>query len=91
MRKLAQSLGVEAMSLYNHVANKDDLFDGMVDIVISEIAVPNLGNDGGKYTMRDRANSAHSARLQHPWVAMTILSRVNELTSIKTLPKTACP
>ena len=37
MRKLAGALGVEAMSLYNHVANKDDLLDGMVDIVFSEI------------------------------------------------------
>lgn len=77
MRKLAQSLGVEAMSLYNHIANKDDLFDGMVDIVISEIAVPNLGNDDWKQAMRDRANSAHSVLLQHPWAAMTILSRIN--------------
>ena len=77
MRKLAQSLGVEAMSLYNHIANKDDLFDGMVDIVISEIAVPNLGNDDWKQAMRDRANSAHSVLLQHPWATITILSRIN--------------
>ena len=40
MRKLAQALGVKAMSLYNHVDNKDDIIDGMVDIVVSEIAVP---------------------------------------------------
>ena len=40
MRKLAKELGVEAMSLYNHVANKDDLLDGMVDIVFGEIEPP---------------------------------------------------
>ena len=40
MRKLGQELGVEAMSLYNHVANKDDLLDGIVDAVTSEIEVP---------------------------------------------------
>ena len=40
MRKLGQLLGVEAMSLYNHVASKSDLLDGMVDIVFSEIGLP---------------------------------------------------
>jgi len=40
MRKLGQRLGVEAMSLYNHVANKDDLLDGMIDVVFSEIDLP---------------------------------------------------
>ena len=40
MRKLGEALGVEAMSLYNHVANKDDLLDGMVDVVFGEIDLP---------------------------------------------------
>ena len=40
MRRLGQRLGVEAMSLYNHVANKDDLLDGMIDVVFSEIDLP---------------------------------------------------
>ena len=40
MRKLGEALGVEAMSLYNHVANKDDLLDGMIDLVFSEIDLP---------------------------------------------------
>ncbi len=45
MRKLAQELGVEAMSLYNHVANKDDILDGIVDAVASEIDLPPDGTD----------------------------------------------
>ena len=45
MRRLGQQLGVEAMSLYNHVANKDDILDGIVDIVVSEIVVPSSGTE----------------------------------------------
>ena len=76
MRKLAQQLGVKAMSLYNHVANKDDLIDGMVDIVASEIAVPNVEVDW-KTAMRKRALSAHQVLLRHPWATMAIVSRAN--------------
>jgi len=54
MRKLGQVLGVEAMSLYNHVANKSDLLDGMIDIVFSEIGLP-AGDTGWKPAMRQRA------------------------------------
>ena len=46
MRKLGQQLGVEAMSLYNHVANKDDILDGIVDVVVSEIDVPPMETTG---------------------------------------------
>ena len=45
MRNLGQRLGVEAMSLYNHVRNKEDLLDGMVDVVFSEIDLPPSGAD----------------------------------------------
>jgi AcrR family transcriptional regulator len=76
MRKLAQELGVQAMSLYNHVANKDDILDGIVDIVGSEIEVPNLGIDW-KTAMRRRATSAHEMLVRHPWATMAIVSRVN--------------
>jgi AcrR family transcriptional regulator len=76
MRKLAEVLGVKAMSLYNHVANKDDLLDGMVDRVIGEIEVPNLRLDW-KAAMRRRANSAHEVLLRHPWATMPIVSRIN--------------
>ena len=55
MRKLGEALGVEAMSLYNHVANKDDLLDGMIDVVFSEIDLPAGGGDW-KTAMRQRAH-----------------------------------
>jgi AcrR family transcriptional regulator len=76
MRKLAQELGVKAMSLYNHVADKDDMLDGIVDIVVSEIEVPVLSIDW-KAAMRQRATSAHEMLLRHPWAAMELMSRMN--------------
>ena len=66
MRKLAKELGVEAMSLYNHVANKDDLLDGMIDLVFSEIDVPSPGGDW-KVELRKRAASTRSALARHRW------------------------
>jgi AcrR family transcriptional regulator len=66
MRKLAQELGVEAMSLYNHVANKDDLLDGMVDIVFGEIEAPAPGKDW-KAELRRRAVSTRDALNRHRW------------------------
>jgi AcrR family transcriptional regulator len=76
MRKLAQVLGVQAMSLYNHVANKDDLLDGIVDRVVGEIEVPSLETDW-KSAMRQRSASAHTVLLCHPWATMPLVSRVN--------------
>ena len=55
MRKLGEAVGVEAMSLYNHVANKEELLDGMVDLVFGEIALP-LGGADWRTAMRERAN-----------------------------------
>ena len=74
MRKLGEELGVEAMSLYNHVANKDDILDGIVDLVFSEIALPSDGADW-KPAMRRRAISAHEALLRHPWAPSLMQSR----------------
>jgi AcrR family transcriptional regulator len=76
MRKLAQALGVQAMSLYNHVANKDEIVDGIVDIAIGEIEVPDLAVDW-KTAMRRRAISAHEVLLRHPWASLMIMSRAN--------------
>ena len=76
MRRLAQGLGVKAMSLYNHVANKDDILDGLVDLVIGEIELPSPSPDW-KTAMRRRAASAHAVLLRHPWATMAIVSRVN--------------
>src|SRR5438128_7764505 len=67
MRKLGQELGFEAMSLYNHVANKDDLLDGMLDIVLAEMETPQ-GEDG-LAAIRTSAISAHEALKTHPWAA----------------------
>jgi AcrR family transcriptional regulator len=66
MRKLAKELGVEAMSLYNHVANKDDLLDGMIDLVFSEIDAPASGGDW-KGELRKRAISTRDALNRHRW------------------------
>lgn len=76
MRKLAQSLGVEAMSLYNHVANKEDVLDGLVEIVAAQMDLPEIGKDW-RMAMRQRAISAHEVLLRHPWAAMLFLSRIN--------------
>ena len=66
MRKIAQELGVEAMSLYNHVASKDEIVDGIVDLVAAEIDLAPTGDDW-KEAMRRRVISAHEVLLQHPW------------------------
>src|SRR5215472_487470 len=64
MRRLGQELSVEAMSLYNHVGNKDDMLDGMLDIVFGEIDLPPVGVDW-KAAMRQRALSAREVLLRH--------------------------
>jgi len=74
MRKLAQELGVEAMSLYHHVAGKDDLLDGMVDVVFGEIELP-AGETDWKAAMRRRALSAREALRRHPWATALMESR----------------
>src|SRR5579859_4631175 len=66
MRRLGQDLGVEAMSLYNHIANKDELLDEMIDLVFGEIELPTGGGDW-RAAQRRRAVSAHQALLRHPW------------------------
>jgi AcrR family transcriptional regulator len=76
MRNLAQTLRVEAMSLYNHVASKDDLLDGLVDRVAGEIELPAIGDDW-KVVMRRRAISAHQVLMRHPWATMLFVSRLN--------------
>ena len=76
MRKLGQTLGVEAMSLYKHVANKDAVLDGIVEIVAGEIELPKLDGDW-REAMRRRATSAHGVLVRHPWATMLIVSRPN--------------
>ena len=76
MRKLGQELRVEAMSLYNHVAGKDDILDGIVDLVFSEIALPSEGA-AWKTAARERAISAREALVRHPWATSLMQSRTN--------------
>src|SRR6476619_5618720 len=72
MRRLAEALGVEAMSLYYYVANKDELLAGMVDLVMSEIDVPADGD--WKEAIRRSAVSAHDVLRRHPWACGLMLS-----------------
>ncbi len=74
MRKLGVELGVEAMSLYNHVANKVDLLDGMIDCVFEEIELPTDGTDW-RSAMRRRAISAREVLSRHPWATGLMESR----------------
>jgi AcrR family transcriptional regulator len=74
MRKLGQELGVEAMSLYNHVRNKDEILNGLVDVVFSEIELPPSGRDWST-AMRRRAISARLALKRHPWAVGLMESR----------------
>jgi AcrR family transcriptional regulator len=76
MRNLGEALGVEAMSLYNHVANKDQLLDGMVDLVFGEIDLPTGGADW-KAAMRERAESACQALRRHPWAIALMSTRTS--------------
>jgi AcrR family transcriptional regulator len=74
MRSLGERLGVEAMSLYRHVRNKEDVLDGMVDLVFRDI---DLGPDGADWrtAMRLRAMSAREALTRHPWAIGLLESR----------------
>jgi len=76
MRKLGEALGVEAMSLYHHVANKDELLDGMVDLVFGEIGLP-TGAADWKPAMRERAQSARQALRRHPWAIALMSTRTS--------------
>ena len=76
MRTLAELLGVAPMALYRHVANKDDLIDGMVDVVFSEIGVP-PGSGDWKAAMRERAISVRDALARHRWAIGLMESRRN--------------
>jgi len=74
MRSLARRLGVEAMSLYHHVANKEQLLDGMVDLVFAEIHLPVVGNDWAE-EMRLRSESGREVLTRHRWAVGLMDSR----------------
>jgi AcrR family transcriptional regulator len=74
MRKIAEELDVVPMALYRHVANKDEMLDGMVDLAVGEIDPPETGLDW-KTSMRRRILSARRMLLRHPWAASVIETR----------------
>jgi AcrR family transcriptional regulator len=76
MRSLARELGVKPMSLYYYVAGKDEILDGIVDLVFSEIDLPSPGSDW-RSQMRRRAVSARRALRRHPWAIGLMESRAN--------------
>ena len=76
MRTLAKELDVVPMALYKHVANKDQLLDGMLDVVIGEIDAPVSGTDW-RSAVRLRILSARRALVRHPWASRVIESRTN--------------
>jgi AcrR family transcriptional regulator len=75
MRRLGQELSVEAMALYNHVANKDDLLNGMVDAVVGEIDLTDGDVTEWKAAARDRILAARRVMRSHPWASAVIASR----------------
>ena len=76
IRSLANELGVKPMSLYHHVANKEAILDGVIDIVFSEIDLPPADSDW-RQAMRHRALSARSVLRHHPWATPLMESRPN--------------
>jgi len=76
MRNLAQELGVVPMALYKHVANKEELLDGMVEVIVGEIDPPMPAADW-KAAIRQRILSARRALLRHRWASQVIDSRTN--------------
>jgi len=73
MRRLGEELGFEAMSLYRHVANKKDLFDGMLDLVLAEWQPPNSDGDWSA-AIRTSARSVHDALRRHRWAAQLLMT-----------------
>jgi AcrR family transcriptional regulator len=81
MRRLAQDLGVVPMALYKHVANKEELLDGMVEVIVGEIDPPLQGGDW-KNAVRLRVLSARRALQRHPWARRAIESRTNKTPAV---------
>lgn len=76
MRKLGAELSVQAMSLYNHITNRDEIIDALVEMVIEEMGTPDP-RQPWKKTIRTQAHATHDVLLRHPWASMEIISRMN--------------
>jgi AcrR family transcriptional regulator len=81
MRRLAQELGVVPMALYKHVANKEELLDGMVDVLVAEIDPP-ASDAGWKNAVRLRVLSARKSLLRHPWARQVLESRTTRTPAV---------
>ena len=76
MRRISGELGVQAMSLYNHVQGKEDILDGLVERVVEEMGLPDPVLPWKK-ALEHRAHSAHSVLVRHPWAIQLLLTREN--------------
>lgn len=76
IRKIAEKLGAAPMALYRHVASKEDLLDGMVDVVFSEMYPPAIGGNW-KTELRTRGISARAALQRHPWAVGLMENRMH--------------
>lgn len=74
MRRLGQVLGVDAMALYRHVRNKDEILDGIADVIVGEIALPDSPGDW-KAALRTQVMAARGVMLRHPWAPKVIEER----------------
>jgi AcrR family transcriptional regulator len=81
MRRLAQELEVVPMALYKHVKNKEELLDGMVEVIIGEIDPPVTGA-GWKTTVRERVLSARRALQRHPWARSVLETRTTQTPAV---------
>ncbi|WP_311379788.1 TetR/AcrR family transcriptional regulator C-terminal domain-containing protein [Arthrobacter sp. ISL-48] len=81
MRRLSQELGVVPMALYKHVASKEELLDGMVDVIVGEIG-PAVHDPGWKGAVRARVLSARQALLRHPWARHLLESRTSRTPAV---------
>lgn len=78
MRRLAEVLGVVPMALYKHTASKEELLDGMIDIVVGEIEPPGAITEANwKTVIRERILSARQSLRRHPWASAAIEARTD--------------
>jgi AcrR family transcriptional regulator len=82
MRRLAQTLGVEAMSLYKHVANKDAILDGLLEQVLAEVRLPRPGGDW-EQELRRAAVSLHDALARHPWACGLVMAPASSPNALR--------
>ena len=81
MRRIAQELEVVPMALYRHVANKDELLDGMIDLVVGEVDPPD-SSVGWKRAVRARILSARRALLRHPWASRVMETKTSPTPTV---------